>query len=118
DSLRPLLLDPVDLVVADLPVGYYPDDVQAANYELKSKDGHSYSHHLFIEQSLMYTKPGGFLIFIIPENLFEIDQAEYLHQLLHQDANIVEIIQLPDTDCESKKHKKSVFILQKRREHT
>src|SRR5699024_6818880 len=27
DSLRPFLLDPVDLVVADLPVGYYPDDI-------------------------------------------------------------------------------------------
>lgn len=118
DSLRPLLLDPVDLVVADLPVGYYPDDVQAANYELKSKDGHSYSHHLFIEQSLMYTKPGGFLIFIIPENLFESDQAENLHQFIHKYAHIVGIIQLPDTAFASKQHKKSVFILQKRGEHT
>src|SRR5699024_8922957 len=39
DSLRPLLLDPVDLVVADLPVGYYPDDLQAASYELKAEKG-------------------------------------------------------------------------------
>src|SRR5690625_5944464 len=29
DSLRPFLLDPVDLVVSDLPVGYYPDDIRA-----------------------------------------------------------------------------------------
>src|SRR5699024_7663887 len=70
DSLRPLLLDPVDLVVADLPVGYYPDDVQAETYELRKKDRHSYEHHLLIEQSLHYTKARGYLVFVIPEHLF------------------------------------------------
>lgn len=118
DSLRPLLLDPVDLVVADLPVGYYPDDVQASNYELRSEQGHSYSHHLFIEQSLMYAKPGGYLIFIIPENLFETDQAETLHQFIHKYAHIIGVIQLPDTAFASKQHKKSIFILQKQGKHT
>lgn len=118
DSLRPFLLDPVDLVVADLPVGYYPDDMQASNYELKVSEGHSYSHHLFIEQSLMYTKPGGFLIFVIPENLFESDEAETLHQFIHKHAHIVGLIQLPDTAFASKKHKKSIFMLQKRGQHT
>src|SRR5690625_2966671 len=78
DSLRPLLLDPVDLVVADLPVGYYPDDENASQFELRAEEGHSYSHHLFIEQSLMYTKEGGYLLFIIPEFLFESDQSEQL----------------------------------------
>src|SRR5699024_9829154 len=29
DSMQSFLTDPVDLVVADLPVGYYPDNVQA-----------------------------------------------------------------------------------------
>src|SRR5699024_4988150 len=52
DSLQPFLLDPVDLVVADLPVGYYPDDEQARKYELKASEGHSYAHYLLIEQSL------------------------------------------------------------------
>src|SRR5690625_2484228 len=118
DSLRPLLLDPVDLVVADLPVGYYPDDVQASNYELKSKEGHSYSHHLFIEQSLNYTKEGGFLIFIIPEFLFESEQAEQLHAFLQKHAHIVGLLQLPDTAFTSKEHKKSIFILRKKGEYT
>jgi len=118
DTLRPLLLDPVDLVVADLPVGYYPDDVQASEYELKSESGHSYAHHLFIEQSLTYTKPGGFLIFIIPETLFESDQADKLHGFLQKNAHIIGLIQLPDTAFASKKHKKSIFIIQKKGEHT
>src|SRR5690625_7392707 len=33
DSLRPYLIEPVDLVVADLPVGYYPDDDRVSNFE-------------------------------------------------------------------------------------
>ena len=29
DSLEPLFIDPADVVVSDLPVGYYPNDVRA-----------------------------------------------------------------------------------------
>src|SRR5699024_9227219 len=46
DSLRPFLLDPVHLVVADLPVGYYPDDERATEFVLQADEGHSYAHHL------------------------------------------------------------------------
>src|SRR5699024_10501452 len=89
DSLRSFLLDPVDLVVADLPVGYYPDDVQASNFELKSDVGHSYSHHLFIEQSLTYTQDGGYLIFLVPEFIFNSDESDKLHTFIHKFAHIV-----------------------------
>jgi len=118
DSLKPFLLDPVDLVVTDLPVGYYPDDERANHYELKAEEGHSYSHHLFIEQSLNYTKEGGFLIFIIPEFLFESDQAKQLHAFIQKHAHIIGLIQLPDTAFTSKETKKSIFILQKKGERT
>ena len=118
DSLRPLLLDPVDLVVADLPVGYYPDDIHASNFELKAEKGHSYAHHLFIEQSLTYTKEGGFLIFIIPEFLFESDQAEQLHIFLQKNAHIVGLLSLPESAFTSKENKKSIFILQKKGQST
>lgn len=114
DSLRPFLLDPVDLVVADLPVGYYPDDVQASKFELQAPTGHSYAHHLLMEQSMTYTKEGGFLIFIIPEFLFESDQKDQLHAFIQQHAHIVGLLQLPDTAFSNKENKKSIFILQKK----
>src|SRR5690625_5216346 len=82
DSLRPFLLDPVDIIVADLPVGYYPDDVRAEEFELKADEGHSYAHHLLLEQSISYTKDGGFLTLIIFESLFEIYQYYKLHYLI------------------------------------
>ncbi|WP_230974013.1 class I SAM-dependent methyltransferase [Cerasibacillus terrae] len=118
DSMRPFLIDPVDLVVSDLPVGYYPDDVRASEFELKADDGQSYAHHLLIEQSLMYTKEAGYLIFLIPNFLFTSDQAEKLHQFLREHAHIVGLLQLPESIFKTDKNTKSILVLQKKGEHT
>jgi len=117
DSLRPFLIDPVDLVVADLPVGYYPDDEQAKKFELKSEEGHSYAHHLFIEQSMNYTKEGGYLIFIVPHFLFDSDQSDQLHRFLQKYTEIISVIQLPESAFVSKKQTKSILVLRKNSEH-
>ncbi|CDQ39311.1 MULTISPECIES: class I SAM-dependent methyltransferase [Virgibacillus] len=118
DSLRPFLLDPVDLVVADLPVGYYPDDLRANEFKLKANEGHSYAHHLFIEQSLNYTIAGGYLLFVVPEFLFDSDQSDQLQQFIHEHAHMVGVLRLPDTAFKSEKHQKSILILQKKGHHT
>lgn len=116
DSIKPMLLDPVDLVVCDLPVGFYPDDETAAEYKLKAEEGHSYAHHLFIEQSINHTKDGGFLIFLIPNGLFESDQAGALNRFIKEEAVIQGLIQLPLTMFKEERHAKSIFILQKKGE--
>lgn len=118
DSLRPFLLDPVDLIVSDLPVGYYPDDIRASNYQLKADEGHSYAHHLFIEQSLNYTTAGGYLVFVIPNFLFDSDQSDKLNAFLKEEAHIVGLLQLPDSAFQSEKQAKSILILQKKGENT
>jgi site-specific DNA-methyltransferase (adenine-specific) len=116
DSLEPLFVDPVDLVICDLPVGYYPDDVRADQFELKAENGHSYAHHLFIEQSVKYTKEAGYLIFLIPNFLFESDQAEQLHRFIKEKTVIQGLLQLPKSMFKSEKSAKSIFILQKKGE--
>lgn len=118
DSLSPLLMDPVDLVVADLPVGYYPDDIRSNEYELKADEGHSYAHHLFIEQSIKYTKESGYLIFVIPDYLFDSDQSGQLNSFLQENAHIVGVLRLPETVFKSKKNVKSILVLQKKGEET
>lgn len=118
DSLRPFLLDPVDLVVSDLPVGYYPDDILASEYQLKADNGHSYAHHLFIEQGLHYTKSGGYLILLIPEFLFDSDQSDKLHRFLQENAHIVGVLRLPESSFTSKRNIKSILILQKKGQDT
>ncbi|MUK86842.1 N-6 DNA methylase [Ornithinibacillus sp. L9] len=118
DSLRPFLIDPLDLIVSDLPVGYYPDDIRANDFELKADEGHSYAHHLFIEQSLQYTVDGGYCIFVIPNFLFDSDQSDKLNQYIHKVAHVVGVLQLPETAFKSEKNLKSILILQKKGENT
>lgn len=116
DSLEPLFIDPADAVVCDLPVGYYPNDVRANEFTLKADEGHSYAHHLFIEQSIRHTKPGGYLFFLIPNGLFESAEASKLHQFLQEAVHIQGVIQLPRTMFKQKQAAKSILILQKQGE--
>ncbi|MHA6260670.1 class I SAM-dependent methyltransferase [Sporosarcina sp. CAU 1771] len=113
DALKPLLIDPVDVTISDLPVGYYPDDDNASNYHLMPIKGHAYAHHLFIEQSINHTKPGGYALFIIPANLFDSDQSANLHPFLKNHTIIRAVIQLPETLFKNTAHSKSILILQK-----
>ncbi|MBK3493590.1 class I SAM-dependent methyltransferase [Viridibacillus sp. YIM B01967] len=114
DALQNLMINPADAIVCDLPVGYYPNDDVAKDFELKAAEGMTYAHHLFIEQSLKYSKDGGYLFFLVPENIFESEQAQGLYKYLQQTAWIQAVIQLPDSLFSNKAHAKSLFILQKK----
>ncbi len=116
DSIEPLFIDPVDLVLCDLPIGYYPNDIRAQEYELKADEGHSYAHHLFIEQSLNHTKDGGYLFFIVPNGLFESPHSKQLQLFLKEKADIQGFLQLPLSLFKNKSSAKSILILQKKKE--
>ncbi len=113
DSLEKLLVDPADAVICDLPVGFYPNEEVALDYELCAAEGMSYAHHLFIEQSLNHTKEGGYAFFLIPTNLFESEQAKQLHKFIKGNVWIQAVIQLPENLFSSRAHEKSILILQK-----
>lgn len=114
DSLVPLYIDPMDVVVCDLPVGFYPNDSGAASFELRAKEGHSYAHHLFIEQSLKYTKAGGYLFFLVPNHLFSSEYAKELNDYLKEHSVIQGMLQLPLSLFKNEKAAKSIFIIQKK----
>ncbi|SEM38260.1 site-specific DNA-methyltransferase (adenine-specific) [Mesobacillus persicus] len=114
DTLEPLFIDPVDAVICDLPVGYYPNDIRAAGYEIHAKSGHTYAHHLFIEQSTNHTKDGGYLFFLIPNGMFESEQSVHLHEFIKEHVYIQGIVQLPLAMFKNKTAAKSILILQKK----
>ncbi|UAC47562.1 class I SAM-dependent methyltransferase [Bacillus aquiflavi] len=116
DSLELLFVDPVDVVVSDLPVGYYPNDLRASEFKLKADEGHSFAHHLFIEQSCRYVKPGGYLFFIIPNHMFKKSEAPKLHQFIQNNLIIQGLLQLPLSMFTNEQAGKSIFILQKNKE--
>ncbi len=114
DGLAPLYIDPVDAVVSDLPIGYYPNEIGASEYKLKADEGMSYAHHLFIEQSVKHTKEGGYLFFLVPNFIFESDQAPKLHAFIKETCFIQGLLQLPVSMFKNEKNAKSIFILQKK----
>lgn len=113
DSLRPLLLDPVDVVIGDLPVGFYPDDEYAATFELRGQQEHAYAHHLFIEQSMQYIKDGGRMIFLVPTDLFSSPEAATLHQFLSKQGRLEAVLQLPEELFKTKSAAKALIIIRK-----
>lgn len=114
DGLAPLYIDPVDAVVSDLPVGYYPNEIGASEYKLKADEGMSYAHHLFIEQSVKHTKSGGYLFFLVPNFIFESEQAPKLHAFIKETCFIQGLLQLPVSMFKNEKNAKSIFVLQKK----
>jgi len=115
DSLKPLLIDPVDIVVSDLPVGFYPDDERASEFEVSTADEHTYAHHLLIEQSVRHLTDGGYGIFIVPNSLFESAQSPLLNQYLKKATFIQGLIALPLTLFKNESAAKSILIIQKKK---
>ena len=116
DSIKPLFIDPVDVVVSDLPVGYYPDDVRANDFEVKAANEHTYAHHLLIEQSVNHLKEGGYGIFIVPNSIFESEQASLLQQFLKQHTFIQGLVALPLSIFKNEQAAKSILIVQKKKD--
>ena len=114
DGLSDLLVDPIDIALSDLPVGYYPVDERAKEFKTHAKEGHSYAHHLFIEQHLNYLKPGGFGFMIVPTNLFETEESVSLLEHLQKESFVQAMLAFPKTLFKNQQYSKSLLIFQKK----
>lgn len=113
DALTNLLIDPVDVVMSDVPIGYYPDDEHAKTFETALDEGHSYSHFLFIEQGLRYLKEDGFGFFIVPSRIFELEESKKLIQHIQSVGYFQGLIQLPKSFVSNEDLQQSILFLQK-----
>lgn len=118
DAVRPQILKESDVIISDLPVGYYPNDEIAKRYQVASDTEHTYAHHLLMEQSLKYLKKNGIAIFLAPANLLTSPQSDLLKTWLKGYADIIAVITLPETIFGSPANAKSIFVLQKQAEQT
>ncbi|MDH6365549.1 site-specific DNA-methyltransferase (adenine-specific) [Enterococcus sp. PF1-24] len=114
DSLNPLLVDPVDVAVADLPIGYYPNDEKAQEFVVGVKGEHTYAHHLLLEQSMKYVKEAGFGLFLLPSNFIESPQSDALKKWLETEVYLQGMIQLPAELFKTADSRKSIVLLQRR----
>lgn len=116
DAVRPQVLKESDVIISDLPVGYYPDDAIASRYQVASPQGHTYAHHLLIEQSLKYLKPGGFAIFLAPNDLLTSEQSPLLKKWMKDHAQVLAMVTLPENLFRSANLAKTIFVLRKQEE--
>ena len=112
DALQQELPDVVDVAVSDLPVGYYPVDSIAYPFAMASKQGHSYAHHLLVEQAMKQVRQNGYGFFLLPSNFLDSEQSEYFKNWLGKTAYLQGIIQLPDELFKNETSRKSIVILQ------
>lgn len=113
DAVRPQILKESDVIISDLPVGYYPNDAIAKRYQVAATDEHTYAHHLLMEQSLKYLKKDGLAILLAPTNLLTSGQSNLLKKWLAGYADILAVITLPETLFGNPANAKSLFVLQK-----
>lgn len=116
DAVRPQVLKESDVIISDLPVGFYPDDSIAARYEVASTQDHTYAHHLLMEQSLKYLKSGSYAIFLAPNDLLTSSQSDLLKKWLQKHAQIVAMIALPESLFGNAAYAKTIFVLKKQDE--
>lgn len=113
DAVDDLIVKKSDVVIADLPIGYYPLDERVTHFDTHATEGHSYVHHLLIEQSIKYLNDGGFGIFLVPTGLFETEEAKKLLIYIQSNAYLQGMLNLPVELFSSANSRKSILILQK-----
>lgn len=113
DAVRPQILEESDVIISDLPVGFYPNDDIAKRYKVASSDEHTYAHHLLMEQSLKYLKKDGIAVFLAPVSLLTSKQSDLLKQWLKDYADIIAVITLPESIFGNAANAKSIFVLKK-----
>lgn len=114
DALDPLVMPKADLAVSDLPVGYYPLDDHAKQFKTAAKTGHSYVHHLLLEQAVNQLNPGGWGIFLIPSELFTSTEAKGLVDWIQTEAHLQGLLNLPSELFINKAAQKAILMLQKK----
>lgn len=112
-SLKPMLVEPLDLVIGDLPTDMFEAESLNDLDLTLAKKGCQYLPYLLIENHLNYLKPGGYAFYVIPNDLFSQAGSSDFHQLLSSQAHIQALLQLPDTMFKNHELGKSLFIIQK-----
>ncbi|MBF0805881.1 MULTISPECIES: class I SAM-dependent methyltransferase [unclassified Streptococcus] len=112
DAVRSQILQK-DLVISDLPIGYYPDDVIASRFQVASPEGHTYAHHLLMEQGAKYLESEGYAIFLAPTQLLTSPQSGLLKDWIQSSTELVALVNLPEKMFANPQYAKSLFVFRK-----
>ena len=112
DALKPLNIKKQDIVISDVPFGYYADEDNSLNYKLCSTDGYSLNALLFIEQAANYLDENGVGILVIPKKILELE--DNFKKYLEEDINLNAVITLPDEMFKNVSQQKAIILITKK----
>lgn len=112
DALKPLNIKKQDIVISDVPFGYYADEDNSLNYKLCSTDGYSLNVLLFIEQAANYLDENGVGILVIPKKVLELE--DNFKKYLEEDINLNAVITLPDEMFKNVSQQKAIILITKK----
>ena len=112
DALKPLNIKKQDIVISDVPFGYYADEDNSLNYKLCSKEGYSLNSLLFIEQAANYLDENGVGILVIPKKVLELE--DNFKKYLEEDINLNAVITLPDEMFKNASQQKAIILITKK----
>ena len=109
NALEELFIDDMDAVISDLPIGYYPVEVEG--YVTAFQDSMSFAHLLLIERGMKLIKPGGVGVFIVPSNVLEQNNST-IKEYLKEHVSLKMFLNLPATIFKSKDAGKSIMVIE------
>ena len=112
DALKPLNIKKQDIVISDVPFGYYADEDNSLNYKLCSTDGYSLNALLFIEQAANYLDENGVGILVIPKKVLELE--DNFKKYIEEDINLNAVITLPDEMFKNASQQKAIILITKK----
>ena len=112
DALKPLNIKKQDIVISDVPFGYYADEDNSLNYKLCSTDGYSLNALLFVEQAANYLDENGVGILVIPKKVLELE--DNFKKYLEEDINLNAVITLPDEMFKNVSQQKAIILITKK----
>lgn len=122
DALQNLYIPKSDVIVSDLPLGYYPnkaisDHYQSENSQSEGNDrGLSYIHPLFIEQGFQVMNDNGWGVYLVPGNVAEMPGFDKLLETIQSFGYLQGILQLPSNMFRQSSMKKAILVVQKKGE--
>lgn len=99
-----------DVVIGDLPIGYYP--LSGHNDLIMSQiDDRPFVHELMIERSLDLVSAQGWIYLIVPANIFNTGHTKPLLKMLASKAQLKAFLRLPLEFFKTKDMQKAILVL-------
>ncbi|MBS9337973.1 class I SAM-dependent methyltransferase [Fructobacillus parabroussonetiae] len=103
---------PADVVIGDLPIGYYSNEAPKEMVTAFS-EGQSYAHFLMIEKAVDLLKADGWAYLVVPADILSGKHHESVLKLFAQKAQLKAFLTLPEAFFQQKNQQKALLVLRK-----